>query len=147
LRRELELKDLQILKLKNERDKQSRSRQESFVIKMEEKAKEKDAERLKEAETRYRNQLMSRTSSNSSLTRRPPPHMIVPEDEEENQGDKDELEIELADLTAKHEDLRKRHFFLLGWSIKTSLLESGKFCNVKVGQLYEHAQHIPDAQV
>jgi len=104
LEKELELKELQILKLKNESVKAARNRQDSLIVRTEEAMEHRGASRS-----------IKRPKQKSDMG---------------------------TPLQAKHEELKRKYFFFLALSIKNEFLEQRKFCNVKIGHLYEHAQDL-----
>jgi hypothetical protein len=145
LRKELELRDIQIFKLKSERERERihRKRNDSLLFRT-----ENDLQRTLQPSSSSSLPPPSSLSSFSSSSSSPPSSPSSHADELQSLSEvMTQQTIALETLQDELESMKKKHFFHLGWAIKSELASSGRFCNVKIDQLYEYSHEIPDTQV
>merc|ERR1719223_1580391 len=49
---------------------------------------------------------------------------------------------ELEEMRKDYETLRMKHFYSVGFRVKNDFLQVRRFCNLKIGSLYEHAKNM-----
>ena len=156
LRRELEVRDIQIFKLKSERERERlhRKRNDSLLFRIEDdlnrSAPPPSSSFLSPPHTSP-NIDPTNTSSLSSSSLPSTSSSSSPSPSLDPSPSLSEVMVcqtlELEAMRDELEEVKKKHFYFVGWSIKNQLAERRKFCNVKIDLLYECARDMPVEQV